>query len=157
MMVKALSDKEEQIASKIVDSEAVYRVIDANLNRLREALRVVEEYYRFIQSDEVIAGELKLLRHSLEELDEGFDRGSLLESRDTGTDPFAYNNREEELSRAGVGGILTANFKRSQEAARVLEEYVKVSKKPGLSEKAKHIRFALYSLEKSVMEKQSNG
>ncbi len=139
------------------ESDAVYRIIDANLNRLREALRVIEEYYRFVQSDEKIAGELKLLRHSLEELDEGFDRENLLASRDTETDPFAYKTREEELSRKGVAGISAANFKRSQEAARVLEEYIKVSKKPGLSEKAKHIRFSLYSLEKRMTEKRYNG
>ena len=46
-------------------SGAVYRVLDANLNRLREALRVVEEYYRFIESRSDVCAGLKSLRHSL--------------------------------------------------------------------------------------------
>ncbi len=137
-----------------VNSEAVLRIIDANLNRLREALRVIEEYFRFARTDEDCAKELKLLRHSLEELDTSFDLKSLLQSRNTTTDPFAGKNRAEELSRIDFDSVLAANFKRSQEAARVLEEYSKITETPGLSEKAKHIRFALYALEKKVMDKQ---
>lgn len=140
-----------------IHSEAVLRVIDANLNRLREALRVIEEYFRFIHTDEDISVELKLLRHSLEELDNSFDLKSLLASRDTETDPFAGKNRKEELCRKDSTSILAANFKRSQEAARVLEEYSKITDMPFLSEKAKHIRFTLYALEKKLMERQLYG
>jgi len=139
------------------DTDVIYRIIDANLNRLREALRVIEEYFRFIQTNESIAVDLKLLRHSIEELDTGFTREHLLASRDTETDPFAYTTREEELSRRGVTDILTAGFKRSQEAARVLEEYSKVSDKPLLSDRAKQIRFSLYRLEKRILEQSTDG
>ncbi len=142
---------------KEISYEAVMRIIDVNLNRLREALRVIEEYFRFIETDEEIAVEMKLLRHSLEELNKNIDIKDLLASRDTDTDPFAGKNREEELSREGITGILTANFKRSQEAARVLEEYSKIIDTAGLSEKAKQIRFSLYALEKKLTEKQVYG
>ena len=76
-------------------TKAVFRVLDANLNRLREALRVIEEYFRFFSLDESIAVELKTLRHSLEEIERGAGAPLLLESRDTHSDPFANVNRAE--------------------------------------------------------------
>lgn len=138
-------------------TEAILRVIDANLNRLREALRVIEEYFRFINLNEAVSIDLKQLRHSLEELEKGFDQGELLSSRDTQTDPFAGKNREEELNRRSETDIVKASFKRAQEAARVLEEYIKITRHRQMSEKAKNIRFMLYTIEKKVMENLSDG
>jgi thiamine-phosphate pyrophosphorylase len=136
------------------NSKAIYRIIDANLNRLREALRVIEEYFRFISNDKNVTVKLKLLRHSLEEFEKGFDRKTLLSSRDTDTDPFALKNRKEELNRSNILETLIANIKRTQEAARVLEEYSKLTDRPQMSEKAKETRFALYEIEKIIVEKQ---
>lgn len=138
-------------------TESILRVIDANLNRLREALRVIEEYFRFINLDKNISTDLKLLRHSLEELEKNFDQKALLTSRDTETDPFAGKNRDEELSRTNEIDIVKASFKRAQEAARVLEEYIKITQHQSNSEKAKDIRFILYKIEKKVMEKIVDG
>lgn len=133
-------------------SEAVLRVIDANLNRLREALRVIEEYFRFINLNEAASVDLKQLRHSLEKLEKGIDQRGLLSSRDTQTDPFAGKNLKEELNRSSETDIVKASFKRAQEAARVLEEYIKITQHRQLSESAKNIRFTLYTIEKKVME-----
>ena len=138
-------------------SEAILRVIDANLNRLREALRVIEEYFRFIDLNKDISIDLKQLRHSLEELENNFDQKELLSSRDTETDPFAGKNREEELNRSSETDIAKASFKRAQEAARVLEEYIKITRHQQMSEKAKGIRFILYTIEKKVMENLFDG
>lgn len=135
------------------DPEVVLRIIDANLNRLREALRVVEEYIRFIKTDKDVAIACKELRHRLEEVETFVPLSRLLAHRDTETDPFAGKNRPEELQRDGMDSVVVANFKRAQEAARVLEEYAKISEAPQLSEKAKFIRFALYSLEKQILSK----
>ena len=139
------------------ESEAILRVIDANLNRLREALRVIEEYFRFINLDRNISIDLKQLRHSLKELEKNFDQKALLRSRDTVTDPFAGKNRNEELSRTNETDIVKASFKRAQEAARVLEEYTKITTHQDNSEKAKVIRFMLYKIEKNVLEKTADG
>jgi hypothetical protein len=130
----------------------VFRVIDANLNRLREALRVIEEYYRFLQADKDRAVTLKSLRHSLNAIEAGIGRKNLLAGRDVASDPFANVNRLEELDRSGAGDVLRANFKRGQEAARVIEEFCKLSPVLALSEKAKTVRFSLYSLEKKFPE-----
>lgn len=139
---------------KVENKEAypVFRIIDVNCNRLREALRVIEEYFRFIVSDENISSQLKQLRHSLEKIDNSLDLLSLLKSRDTLTDPFAGIVSKEETNRTTLQDLLAANFKRAQEAARVLEEYSKIIDAVQLCEQAKQIRFSLYTIEKQVME-----
>ena len=50
-----------------VDSHeaGVFRILDANLNRCHEGLRVVEEYLRFELEDTHLAGTCKQLRHDL--------------------------------------------------------------------------------------------
>lgn len=48
----------------IVNSE-IFRIIDANLNRGREALRVLEEYARFVLDDVALTRRAKTLRHGL--------------------------------------------------------------------------------------------
>ncbi len=129
-------------------SDSIYRVLDANLNRLREALRVIEEYHRFFKNDAPMAVTLKKLRHSVKEIELGIGREPLLKGRDTFSDCFADKNRPEELQRETVIDILTASCKRAQEASRVIEEYTKLTDNPQLSEKAKTIRFSLYNIEK---------
>jgi thiamine-phosphate pyrophosphorylase len=129
-------------------SDSIYRVLDANLNRLREALRVIEEYYRFFKNDTQIVVTLKKLRHSVKEIELGVGRESLLKGRDSLSDCLADKNRPEELQRETVTDILAASCKRAQEASRVIEEYTKITDYPELSEKARTIRFSLYNVEK---------
>lgn len=136
--------------------KSVLRILDVNLNRLREALRVIEEYVRFIDLHETLAAGFKGLRHALQEIETGLGREALIDSRDVETDPFAQGNRPEELMRGDESDIVSANFKRAQEAARVIEEYVKITNAPALSEKAKNIRFSLYELEKKFMKQVIN-
>jgi thiamine-phosphate pyrophosphorylase len=138
------------------DQKAVFRILDANLNRLREALRVIEEYFRFIASQETVTVQLKQVRHSLEEFEKNFGPSRLLASRDTGSDPFANVNRPEEMDRSSARQIVSGNFKRAQEASRVLEEYTKIIDPAFLSQKAKTIRFTLYTLEKLYAENLSD-
>lgn len=131
------------------DIQGIYRVLDANLNRVREALRVIEEYVRFIKTDVPFSHKVKELRHSLRDLENQIDFERLITNRDTETDPFSQNNSAREQERASASEVLAANFKRAQEASRVIEEYIKLTDKAQLSEIAKTMRFSLYSLEKS--------
>jgi thiamine-phosphate pyrophosphorylase len=136
---------------------SVLRVIDANLNRLREALRVVEEHARFLTGDDALAARLKGMRHSLRSVEELVGQQALLRSRDTGVDPFASVNRPEEFDRACVGDVVRANLKRGQEAARVLEEYVKITELAEAADTAKALRFGLYEIEKQLLGRESDG
>ncbi|MCU0609358.1 MAG: hypothetical protein MUF22_06290 [Chitinispirillaceae bacterium] len=139
----------------MTDINGIYRVLDANLNRLREALRVLEEYFRFLDGNTGICVALKGLRHDLIIIETALDREMLLKNRDTATDCFANGNRPEELTRSGPAALLAANFKRAQEAARVIEEYAKiVTKNEAASGIAKKVRFSVYTLEKETVDKK---
>jgi len=88
------------------------------------------------------------MRHQLEAIEQGIGSARLLEGRDVASDPFAYENRPEEMNRPTTAHIVTASFKRAQEAARVIEEYTKITDTVQLSDIAKHLRFSLYFIEK---------
>jgi DNA-directed RNA polymerase alpha subunit len=126
------------------------RVIDANLNRLREGLRVIEEYVRFIDTRPAIALQLKELRHQLVAVESLCGRANLLANRDTSTDPLSEGMNSNELERVSAEAVMVANFKRAQEAARVIEEYVKIVPNAAAAELAKALRFKLYSIEKEI-------
>ncbi|KMQ50807.1 Thiamin-phosphate pyrophosphorylase [Chitinispirillum alkaliphilum] len=131
--------------------------MDANLNRLREALRVIEEYFRFLQNSEKNSIEIKKMRHSLIDIETALGKEKLLKFRDTDSDCFAGECRPEELNRQSGEDILRANFIRAQEASRVIEEYVKICQTSSISESAKKLRFSLYSIEKKVFTGTENG
>jgi thiamine-phosphate pyrophosphorylase len=137
--------------------DGVLRIIDANLNRLREGLRVIEDTIRFINDDRESTLVLKEARHTLENLVNELPGGymALLKSRDSAGDVGAGLNTDSEMTRRTHGEILTASFKRAQEAARVLEEYGKIFSAEQAVE-IKKIRFLLYELEKELIPAQDN-
>ena len=49
-------------------SEKVARLIDANLNRLKEGIRVIEDINRYIYDDTSLTSQLKSLRHQLQSI-----------------------------------------------------------------------------------------
>lgn len=122
--------------------KGLLRVIDANLNRLKEGIRVIEDMARYCDNNKDLSGKLKGLRH-LAKID---DLQSLLKSRDAQNDVLRPTIASE-LERSSIESIIIANYKRAQESSRVLEEVYKVVE-PELSERFKHIRYELYTLEK---------
>ena len=122
--------------------KGLYRVIDANLNRLKEGIRVIEDMARYANNNKDISSRLKTLRH-LSKID---DIKPLLNSRDAQNDVLKMT-RASEMERSSVDSIIIANYKRAQESSRVLEELYKVVE-PELSERFKKIRYELYTLEK---------
>ena len=117
------------------------RLIDANLNRLREGIRVVEDIFRYVYNDKQIALKLKELRH-LSRLENYIE---LLETRDVKNDVLRSSIKSEQ-NRSDLYSILIANFKRAQESSRVLEEFCKLISIED-SENFKYIRYELYNLE----------
>lgn len=125
-------------------SPELYRVIDANLNRLKEGIRVVEDIMRYRDNNKELSSKLKSLRH-LARID---DTKKLLEFRDSINDVLKPSI-ESEFNRSNIQSIITANFKRAQESSRVLEELFKLEDHK-YSETFKHIRYELYDLEKTI-------
>jgi len=118
------------------------RIADANLNRLREGVRVIEDIARYVQNNKKIASKLKKLRHKTKIKHQ--DR--LLKYRDIKNDVLKSTTKSEQ-NRANIKTILLANYKRAEESARVLEEIFKLTNAT-LSQNFKNIRYALYHLEK---------
>jgi len=129
------------------------RILDANFNRLREGLRVVEEFHRFFKPNRGLAWRLKQLRHKVLNLETilEIDQALYLESRDVHGDFGAYATAAAEKKRLNLGHIVTASHKRAQESARVLEEMAKLIVPKKIKE-FKAFRFALYELEKKSSE-----
>ena len=121
------------------------RVVDANLNRLKEGIRVIEDIARYSYNNKVIASKLKTLRHH-GNID---DTTTLLHSRESHNDVLRTTT-QSEMNRATLEDIIIANYKRAQESSRVLEELYKLID-PILSERFKTIRYDLYALEKEQL------
>jgi len=121
----------------------VVRLVDANLNRLKEGIRVIEDIARYHEDNGPLALKLKNLRHQCR-IDEKYLE--LLSSRDSINDVLRPSTKSE-MNRTNIKDILIANYKRAQESARVLEEITKIWSGE-LAERFKNIRYELYALEK---------
>ncbi|AEA33897.1 hypothetical protein [Hippea maritima] len=130
----------------------IKRMIDANFNRLREGLRVVEDIARFVLDNKKLTKDLKNLRADIGQIESKFDFTS---SRDTQNDEGKQLNSELELSRNSVIDIVKANLKRTEESLRVLEEAFKMIE-PEISLKIKALRYRSYEIEKNMMERLKN-
>lgn len=126
-----------------------YRTIDANFNRLREGLRVIEDIMRYELNATHVIQKLKELRHSVSVCDKATFEQRIL-YRDAENDEGFDNIGENENIRENKKDILRANFLRAQEASRVLEELFKGDDKSKLSPFMKDVRYSLYELEKEV-------
>jgi len=130
-------------------SPELYRVIDANLNRLKEGIRVVEDIMRYRDNNKLLSSKLKDLRHKAR-IDENLE---LLKYRDSINDVLRPSTKSE-LNRTDIMSIIIANFKRAQESSRVLEELFKLLRVE-YSENFKYIRYELYNLEKEIVLNES--
>ncbi len=126
-------------------SPDLYRVVDANLNRLKEGIRVVEDIMRYKNNDKTISHKLKNLRHTAN-VQESLE---LIKYRDSINDVLRQTIKSE-MNRTDLNDIILANFKRAQESARVLEELYKLHSAE-YSENFKYIRYELYTLEKEIL------
>ena len=126
-------------------SPELFRVIDANINRLKEGIRVVEDILRYKDNNKELSSKLKSLRHKAQIQ----ATQELLKNRDSVNDVLRLSTKSEQ-KRSSLEDILTANFKRAQESARVLEELYKLENIKQ-SENFKTIRYELYNIEKEVM------
>lgn len=128
------------------------RIIDANCNRCREALRVVEDILRFYREDAGLASKLKRERHTISSSCDCLLKRNLrgLKARDTQRDPGRDSMSRGEAARQGWDDVLISNFRRAEESLRVLEEVAKLAD-VGLSRRFKRARFRVYALEKSCV------
>lgn len=138
----------------------VFRILDVNLNRALEGLRVVEEICRFIIEDKRLTLALKKLRgelskiirlseYQLGEHQKSRISEKLIEFRRAEKDVGRKLYTKREGKRGDIQDIFHSNMKRAEEAVRVLEEFSKLIN-PKMGQKFKAVRFKLYSLEKKI-------
>ena len=133
-------------------SPALARIIDANVNRAKEGLRVCEEIARFLLNNRLLTLQLKRLRHRIDALVVYLPPKELLlrgrrARADVGRPADSY-----ELRRKGYEDLFFANIQRVKESLRVLEEFAKLNNVSG-SVRFKRLRYDVYELEKKIVER----
>ncbi len=123
-----------------------HRILDANLNRAREGLRVIEEWCRFSLENPALTDLCKSFRQTLGQ----WHSSELRLARNTPDDPGTALTHLNEQHRESIKAILQANLCRVQEALRVLEEYGKVDR-PDIGIACKQMRYQVYTLESQLM------
>jgi len=131
-----------------MDKKGLLRVLDANFNRSKEALRVVEDIFRFVSENDALRKKTRHLRHSLDEITKNKLFLEAVSSRNSVYD-LGKKTDVLELNRETSRDILYANLQRAKESVRVLEEFFKIIS-PHQVKLLKKIRYDIYSLEKNV-------
>ncbi len=142
----------------------ILRILDANANRAREALRVMEEAARFLLDDAALSRDLKQLRHDLAAVVTQLP--SLALHRDTSGDVGTAITTDAEQTRATVAEVAVAAGKRLTEALRAMEEYAKLlppppppapegvqGGSPPLPTRLESLRYRAYPLEQRLHQK----
>ena len=101
------------------------RLVDANLDRLSEGLRILEDIARFILSDADIAEKLKVMRHTFATDDPVLEE-RLITARDSLNDVGAKTIPSLPSQRRDFPDLVAANAKRAEQSLRLLEEFAKL-------------------------------
>ncbi len=135
-------------------AKAINRIIDANINRVKEGLRVCEEVARFILDNPNLTAEFKKIRHKIDALIKRLpELARLLKERRSSSD-VGRNIYINELKRRNFQDIFFANIQRVKESVRVLEEFTKLINK-NLAIRFKKVRYDIYEIEKNAAKRIS--
>ncbi len=142
------------MTSSEATSSRMLRIIDANLNRIGEGLRLLEDLARLLLNDATLTQQLKTMRHELVTSDWSFNQ-QLLQSRDSEGDVGINIEAPEQGKQRELPIMVVANARRVQEALRTLEELTKIPDTTSKldSEKFKQARFSLYTIERTLLSK----
>ncbi len=125
---------------------AIERILDANLDRAREGLRIIEEWCRFGLNDSQLVEQCKQMRQEIA----SWHSSELRLARDTLEDVGTELSHPQEETRSSIEQVLQANICRVEEALRVLEEYGKLYK-PEMGTAFKQMRYQVYIIESNLL------
>ena len=128
------------------------RIIDANLNRIGEGLRFLEDLARLLLNDAALTQQLKTMRHDMLIGDWSFHQ-QLLNARNSEGDIGISIEAPGEEKQRELPIMVVANAKRVQESLRVLEEMAKIPEVKLDSEKFKQARFNIYTIERALLSR----
>jgi thiamine-phosphate pyrophosphorylase len=132
------------------------RIVDANANRAREGLRVLDDYARFTLNDAVLTAEVKRLRHDLVHAVGELPPGLMQAARDTPGDVGTAVGLTSEYERVTAAQVARVNLARLQESLRSLEEYGKIVSTT-FAKRVETIRYAAYTLERGLFSRDPAG
>ena len=124
----------------------IYRILDANFNRAREALRVAEDCGRFALNDPAVTAMAKNMRSDLREILDLMPTDEFLSARDTAGDIGTEITSPSEPRREGLMDVAIAACKRLTGSLRSIEEYSKVVA-PETTIQIERMRYNAYTLE----------
>ena len=130
------------------------RIIDANLNRTREGLRVCEDIARFSLRNRGATKTLKAIRHGATNLvlkSKKISLVELLSNRDVAKDKTKFIDLTPGLE-IEISDIFMSNIERVKESLRVLEECFKIIDEK-ISRGYRKLRFDTYDAEKRIVKK----
>ncbi len=135
----------------MMDSErGWWRMLDANLNRCGEGLRVVEDWCRFVADDRSLSATTKQLRHDLHNLSQAWPWQSRLAARDVMGDVGREITTPSETQRDSPLSVLQANLYRVQQSLRVIEEATKLLRLNS-STAVEALRYRCYDLQRQLL------
>jgi len=120
----------------------IFQIIDANLDRAREGLRVLEDWARFGIGENDCVSKIKNFRQIL-----GKNHLEVYkQSRNHIEDKCKGLTHQEQFNRTTSEQIISSNSARVQEALRVIEEFSRLQNHE-LSKIASEIRYEIYTIE----------
>lgn len=130
----------------------ILRIVDANINRAKEGLRVCEDIIRFSIDDKKTTTRLKNIRHKISKI--------IKESKIKESEIIKYRNSHFDIgkkikirnSKKVIFDVFIANSQRVKEAIRVLEELFCILDS-ATSKKFQNLRFNFYDAEKECLKK----
>ena len=129
----------------------IYRIIDANINRASEALRVLEDWARYSKDNKQISEKLKKIRHFINSLLSEYP--NLIRHRESELD--IGRDIENNSGRKSVRDIIRANCKRAEESLRVLSEYGQLVETLKWSVSTfENYRYEIYTIEKELIKNE---
>lgn len=137
------------------ETKIINRIIDANINRAKEGLRVCEEIVRFILNSRVFTSELKKVRHKIDTILKRLPSPPILLEERKSLKDVGKNIYINELKRRNFKDIFFANIQRVKESIRVLEEFAKLQN-TNIAIEFKRIRYRIYEIEKKVAKRISS-
>ncbi|TRZ48883.1 MAG: thiamine phosphate synthase [Dehalococcoidia bacterium] len=140
------------MASSEATSKQTLRIIDANLNRIGEGLRLLEDLARLLLNDTALTQQLKTMRHELVTSDWPSYQ-QLLQARNSAGDVGINIKAPGQEKPRDLPVMVAANARRVQESLRTIEELAKLPDTKLDSEKFKQARFNLYTIEQRLLSK----
>ena len=139
-----------EVQKSASDETDLYRILDAAANRVREGVRVLEDYARFGGDDPFLTSQLKCWRHDFRAALSQVDDRKLLSARDTESDVGTGLSTPAERHRRSLEEVLRANCKRVEEGLRTLEEFGKLVS-PAVADALGQLRYRFYTIEKQLI------